>query len=75
MDIISELVWKKLQAYASDLEAFQKHGKRSTVTADDVKLLVRNNESLRKLVEDRSKEMATAKAEIKITKRKRSDKS
>ncbi|KAK4875433.1 hypothetical protein RN001_011855 [Aquatica leii] len=71
IDIIAEMTWKKLQSYASDLEAFQKHGKRSTITADDVKLLVRNNQSLKDLLDLKIKEIATAKAEMKIRKRKR----
>ncbi|KAB0795004.1 hypothetical protein PPYR_11843 [Photinus pyralis] len=71
LNIISELTWKKLQLFAKDLEAFQKHGKRSTVNADDVKLLVRNNDDLKALIENKIVEMATAKAEIKIGKRKR----
>ncbi|KAJ8911036.1 hypothetical protein NQ315_017402 [Exocentrus adspersus] len=51
LDIIAELTYKKLQLYAVDLEAFQKHAKRSAITADDVKLLVRRNESLKELVD------------------------
>ncbi|XP_044271117.1 centromere protein S-like isoform X1 [Tribolium madens] len=50
LDLIAELTWKKLILYASDLEAFQKHAKRSTVTSDDVKLLVRRNDSLKELM-------------------------
>ncbi|KAK9887334.1 hypothetical protein WA026_022002 [Henosepilachna vigintioctopunctata] len=46
LDLISELVFKKLISYGTDLEAFQKHAKRSTINADDVKLLVRRNNSL-----------------------------
>ena len=40
----------KLIEYGSDLEAFAKHAKRSTVLADDVKLLVRRNKGLVSLV-------------------------
>nr|XP_023013128.1 centromere protein S-like [Leptinotarsa decemlineata] len=53
LDIIAELTYKKLQLYGTDLDAFQKHAKRSTITADDVKLLVRRNESLKELVDSR----------------------
>ncbi|KAF4525255.1 hypothetical protein B566_EDAN012790 [Ephemera danica] len=47
MDLISELVWRKLKIYGEDLEAFSKHAKRATINSDDVKLLVRRNASLR----------------------------
>ncbi|XP_072387185.1 centromere protein S-like [Diabrotica undecimpunctata] len=53
IDLISELVYKKIQMYGSDLDAFQKHAKRSTITAEDVKLLVRNNKSLLNIVESK----------------------
>ncbi|XP_045498361.1 centromere protein S-like isoform X1 [Colias croceus] len=47
MEIIAELVYKKLEVYGSDLESFAKHAKRATVNSDDVKLLVRRNPSLK----------------------------
>ncbi|XP_063826028.1 centromere protein S-like [Ostrinia nubilalis] len=47
MEIIAELVHKKLSVYGADLEAFAKHAKRSTINAEDVKLLVRRNPSLK----------------------------
>ncbi|CAH2011244.1 unnamed protein product [Acanthoscelides obtectus] len=53
LDIIAELVYKKLVLYGSDLDAFQKHAKRSTITADDVKLLVRRSETLKTVVESK----------------------
>ncbi|KAK3088423.1 hypothetical protein FSP39_019053 [Pinctada imbricata] len=43
---IAETVWKQCQQMATDLESFAKHGKRTTVTVDDVKLLVRNSPTL-----------------------------
>ena len=36
----------QLVEYGGDLEAFAKHAKRSTIQADDVKLLVRRNKGL-----------------------------
>ncbi|XP_034832025.1 centromere protein S-like [Maniola hyperantus] len=47
MAIIAELVCKKLSVYGSDLEAFAKHAKRTTINSEDVKLLVRRNPSLK----------------------------
>ncbi|CAG9786585.1 unnamed protein product [Diatraea saccharalis] len=47
MEIISELVYRKISVYGSDLEAFAKHAKRSTINSEDVKLLTRRNPSLK----------------------------
>ncbi|CAG2065840.1 unnamed protein product, partial [Timema podura] len=41
LDLIAELVWKKLRTLSQDLEHFAKHSKRTTVTAEDVKLSLR----------------------------------
>ncbi|KAF2900458.1 hypothetical protein ILUMI_05728 [Ignelater luminosus] len=71
LDVIAELAWRKIQSFSTDLESFQKHAKRSTITADDVKLLVRKNDSLKELVEEKAKEISRLKAEVKIGKRKR----
>ncbi|XP_049873088.1 centromere protein S-like [Pectinophora gossypiella] len=46
MEIIAELVYKKISVYATDIEAFAKHAKRTTINAEDVKLLARRNPSL-----------------------------
>ncbi|KAF7280516.1 centromere protein S-like [Rhynchophorus ferrugineus] len=48
LDLIAEMVYRQMGIYAEDLEAFQKHAKRTQVTTDDVKLLVRRNASLKK---------------------------
>nr|CAH7741638.1 unnamed protein product [Callosobruchus chinensis] len=72
LDIIAELVYKKLVLYGGDLDAFQKHAKRSTITADDVKLLVRRSESLKAVVETKLKLLNSLKpAEAAAAKRKR----
>ncbi|KAL4221019.1 Centromere protein S [Mactra antiquata] len=43
---ISETVWRKFEAWATDLELFAKHAKRSTINADDVKMLIRKSPKL-----------------------------
>ncbi|KAJ8721910.1 hypothetical protein PYW08_004312 [Mythimna loreyi] len=47
LEIVAELVYKKMSVYGADLEAFAKHAKRSTINAEDVKLLVRRWPSLK----------------------------
>ncbi|KAG6440618.1 hypothetical protein O3G_MSEX001390 [Manduca sexta] len=47
MEIVAELVYKKISVYGTDLEAFAKHAKRSTINDQDVKLLARRNPSLK----------------------------
>ncbi|KZS14095.1 centromere protein S isoform X1 [Daphnia magna] len=48
---ITEILWQKIKLIAEDLEAFAKHGKRTTINLDDVKLLVRRNEDLKAILE------------------------
>ncbi|CAH1378673.1 unnamed protein product, partial [Tenebrio molitor] len=62
LDLIAELSWRKLTLYTSDLGAFQKHAKRSTLTSDDVKLLVRRNDSLKELMEEKLRAIQDNKA-------------
>ncbi|KAI9343640.1 kinetochore component CENP-S-domain-containing protein [Obelidium mucronatum] len=40
---VASIVWHQCNGMATDLEAFAKHGKRSVISADDVKLCVRKN--------------------------------
>ncbi|CAH0554813.1 unnamed protein product [Brassicogethes aeneus] len=61
LDLIAEFAYKKILLMGSDLDAFQKHAKRSTITSDDVKLLVRNNESLKELVNNKLQIIASTK--------------
>ncbi|KAK9700918.1 CENP-S protein [Popillia japonica] len=68
VELVGEMVFKKLLLYGSDLEAFCKHARRSTVTPDDVKLLCRNNASLKVFLEH---ECPTARNEVTNLKNKR----
>ncbi|PRD28357.1 UNVERIFIED_CONTAM: centromere protein S [Trichonephila clavipes] len=43
---VADLTFRQAGIFAEDLEAFAKHAKRTTVTTDDVKLLVRRSKSL-----------------------------
>ncbi|XP_050294133.1 centromere protein S-like [Anthonomus grandis grandis] len=54
LHLIAEMAYKKLNLYGADLEAFGKHAKRSVINVDDVKLLVRRNESLRQMINEKA---------------------
>ncbi|KAI9007311.1 kinetochore component CENP-S-domain-containing protein [Gaertneriomyces semiglobifer] len=43
---LSLIVMSHAETMATDMEAFAKHAKRSTISVDDVKLCARRNESL-----------------------------
>ena len=43
---LGSIAFQHLQQAGSDLEAFAKHGKRTTVQTEDVKLLVRRNQGV-----------------------------
>ncbi|XP_075237233.1 centromere protein S-like [Lycorma delicatula] len=47
IELIAELLYKKLELYSEDLEAFAKNRKQSTVNVEDVKLLARRNPQLK----------------------------
>ncbi|XP_041979320.1 centromere protein S-like isoform X2 [Aricia agestis] len=66
-DVITELVYKKILLYGSDLEAFARHAKRSTISTDDVKLLVRRNPSLKEHLGSISSNTAVKKQRRKTT--------
>ncbi|KAH9821373.1 putative apoptosis-inducing TAF9-like domain 1 family protein [Teratosphaeria destructans] len=52
---LSELVWAQIQNAANDLEAFAKHGGRTTINAKDVVLLARRNEGLEDVLKTEAK--------------------
>lgn len=47
---ISETAWRQCQKFAEDMEMFTKHAKRTTVNADDIKMLTRRSGSLHKYI-------------------------
>ena len=47
---LSEMVWGQIQNVAQDLEAFAKHGGRTTIDTKDVLLLSRRNDGLAALL-------------------------
>ena len=59
--LLAETATETLELFARDVEAFSRHGKRSTVNTDDVKLLCRRNPGLLEVLEKRfSKEKQTS---------------
>ncbi|GCC34149.1 hypothetical protein chiPu_0012622 [Chiloscyllium punctatum] len=46
---LAETTFRQCENFATDLELFAKHGKRTTVNTDDVKLLARRSKALVKL--------------------------
>jgi len=49
---LTEAVWDMSEHWATDLEAFANHAKRSVINADDVRLLVRRSPTLTRLLEE-----------------------
>ncbi|GJD09529.1 hypothetical protein Gasu2_37750 [Galdieria sulphuraria] len=49
--VLSELLLGYIEILTADLEAFCRHGKRTTITADDVLLCCRRNENLKEKME------------------------
>ncbi|KAK3623880.1 MHF histone-fold complex component [Elasticomyces elasticus] len=54
---LSEMCWAQIESIAKDLEAFAKHGGRSTINAKDVLLLGRRNDGLKAVLEAEAKEV------------------
>ncbi|XP_059472415.1 centromere protein S-like [Neocloeon triangulifer] len=69
MNLITELVWKKMQAAGSDVEAFSKHAKRTTVNPEDVKLLARRNPILKNYLAEMADELKSKKEPRKKSKK------
>lgn len=56
---IGHLAVKKTVLAAEDLEAFAQHGKRTNVTAEDVKLLTRRNPNLKTYLSSLQREVTS----------------
>jgi histone H3/H4 len=48
--VMAELLFEQIKQYGRDLELFCKHGKRATITLDDIKLLLRKLPDMQKLL-------------------------
>ncbi|XP_018414531.1 PREDICTED: centromere protein S [Nanorana parkeri] len=68
---ISETTFRQCETFAKDLEMFARHGKRSTINVDDVKLLSRRSRSLHAHISSYSEEVASNNQEQKEKKRKK----
>ncbi|KAL6458318.1 hypothetical protein MHYP_G00335480 [Metynnis hypsauchen] len=55
---LAEITFRQCDIFATDLEAFARHAKRQTVTADDVKLLARRSAALSNYIQQKSEELA-----------------
>lgn len=61
---LSEATFKQIGTFAQDLELFAQHAKRTTITADDVKLLARKSSQLAIHIKDLSdQQVASTEAE------------
>ncbi|XP_038677884.1 centromere protein S [Scyliorhinus canicula] len=62
---IAETTFRQCENFATDLEIFAKHGKRTTVNTDDAKLLARRSKALLNFITEKCNELATNNAEQK----------
>ncbi|XP_044138001.1 centromere protein S [Bufo gargarizans] len=69
---ISEVTFRQCETFAKDLEMFARHGKRSTINMDDVKLLSRRSRSLYAHISSYSNEIAASNQEQKEKRKKKS---
>ncbi|XP_047103067.1 centromere protein S-like isoform X1 [Schistocerca piceifrons] len=73
VNVFAEMAWKKARSIAEDLELFAKHAKRSMVSSDDVKLVVRRNPSLVSTITELEEKMGTSKKKVQRKERKKNN--
>ncbi|XP_006642151.1 centromere protein S [Lepisosteus oculatus] len=69
---LAETTFRQGDTFAKDLEAFARHAKRTTVNAEDVKLLARRSTALHKYITRRSEELMSSNQQQQKDKRKKS---
>ncbi|MBN3326198.1 CENPS protein, partial [Atractosteus spatula] len=69
---LAETTFRQSDTFAKDLEAFARHAKRTTVNAEDVKLLARRSTALHKYITRRSEELMSSNQQQQKDKRKKS---
>ncbi|XP_069774585.1 centromere protein S [Narcine bancroftii] len=62
---ISETTFRQCANFAKDLEFFAKHGKRTTINTDDVKLLARRSKALQNFITEKCDQLVANNAEQK----------
>ncbi|KAI9227853.1 MAG: kinetochore component CENP-S-domain-containing protein [Piptocephalis tieghemiana] len=60
---LTELVYQQAETMGDDLEYFARHGKRTTISMEDVKLCTRRNESLYQQIKEDIERLSQAKRE------------
>uniref|UniRef100_UPI0037E9744B centromere protein S n=1 Tax=Semicossyphus pulcher TaxID=241346 RepID=UPI0037E9744B len=62
---IAETAFRQCDIFAKDLEAFARHAKRCTVSAEDVKLLARRSTALSTHIQNKSEELNQEQRDLK----------
>ncbi|XP_069097299.1 centromere protein S-like isoform X1 [Pleurodeles waltl] len=66
---LSEVTFRQCETFARDLEMFARHAKRSTINAEDVKLLARRSTALFVFITQKSEALASRNQEQKEKKK------